>query len=47
MHIQQAISAIRQKGLKEAYKRLLKTRKECESKLEEATLQSLHLKVKT
>ena len=38
MHIQQAISVIRQKGLKEAYKRLLKTKKECKTNLEEATL---------
>ena len=40
MHVQQAISAIRQKGLKEAYNRLLKTKKECKMKLEEATLNS-------
>ena len=38
MHIQQAISAIRQKGLEEAYKRLLKTKKECKAKIEEVTL---------
>ena len=40
MHVQQAISAIRQKGLKEAYKRLLKLKKECKVKLKEATLHS-------
>ncbi len=38
MHVQQAISAIRRKGLQEAYKRLLKTKKECKAKLKEATL---------
>ena len=38
MHVKQAISTIRQKGIKEAYKRLLKTKKECEMKLKEATL---------
>ena len=38
IHAQQAISDIRQKGLEEAYKRLLKTKKECKAKLEEATL---------
>ena len=40
MHIQQAISAIRQKSLEEAYKQLLKTKNKCKMKLEEATLHS-------
>ncbi len=40
MHLQHTISVIRQKGLKDAYKRLLKTEKECKMKLKEATLHS-------
>ncbi len=39
MHVQQAISAIRQKGLKDAYDRLLRTKKEHEMKLQDANLQ--------
>ena len=47
MHVQQAISAIRQKGLEEAYTRLLKTEKECETKLQKQLFtQSVHPKVK-
>ena len=38
MYVQQAISAIRQQGLEEAYKRLLKTENEGMVKLEEATV---------
>ena len=40
MHVQQAISAIRQKGLKDAYDRLLRTKKEREMKLQDANLQA-------
>ena len=40
MHVQQAISAIRQKGLKEAYDRLLRTEKEHDTKLQDANLQT-------
>ena len=40
MHVQQAISAIRQKGLKDAYDRLLRTKKERETKLQDANLQA-------
>ena len=36
MHIQQAISAIRQKVLKDAYDRLIRTKKECKMKLHDA-----------
>ena len=39
MHVQQAISAIRQKGLEDAYERLLTTEKECEMKLQDANFQ--------
>ena len=39
MHVQQAISAIRQKGLKDAYNRLLRTKKERETKLQDGNLQ--------
>ena len=38
MHTQQVISAMRQKGLEEVYNSLLMTEKECQTKLEEATL---------
>jgi hypothetical protein len=38
MHIQQASNAIKHKGLKEAYKKLVVTKKECTGKLEEAHL---------
>ena len=40
MHVQQAISAIRQKGIKEAYDRLLRTKKEHKMKLQDANLQA-------
>ena len=40
MHVQQAISAIRQKGLKDTYDRLLRTKKENETKLQDANLQA-------
>ena len=40
MNIQQAISAIKKKGLEEAYKRLPKLEKNCQTNLEEATLHS-------
>ena len=40
MHVQQAISAIRQKGLKHAYNRLLRTKKEHKTKLQDANLQA-------
>ena len=36
MHVQQAISAIRHKGLEDAYNRLLRTKKERETKLQDA-----------
>ncbi len=39
MHVQQAISAIRQKGLKDAYNGPLRTRKEHKTKLQDANLQ--------
>ena len=39
MHVPQAISAIRQKGLKDAYNRLLRTDKEREMKLQDVKLQ--------
>ena len=39
MHVQQAISAIRQKGLKDAYDRLLGNKKEHKTKLQDANLQ--------
>ena len=35
MHVQQAIAAIKAKGLQEAYKRLVQAKKECNKKLEE------------
>lgn len=38
MHIKQVIIAIRQKGLEEACKRLLKTEIKCKTKLKEATM---------
>jgi hypothetical protein len=38
MHGQQAINAVNQKGLKETYTKLVGTKKECTSKLEEAWL---------
>ena len=38
MHIQQAIAAIKAKGLQEAYERLVRAKKECNKKLEEAEL---------
>ena len=38
MHIQQAIAAIKAKGLQEAYKRLVWAKKECNKKLKEAVL---------
>lgn len=37
MQVQQAISAIMPMGIEEAYKRLLKTMKECNTKLKWAT----------
>ena len=40
MHVQQSISVIRQKDLKEAYKSLLKTKKECKMKLKDITFHS-------
>ena len=40
MHVKQAISAIRQKGLEDAYDRLLRTKKEHETKLQDANLQA-------
>ena len=39
MHIQQAISAIRQKGLEDTKDRLLRTKKELETKLQDVNLQ--------
>ena len=36
MHVQQAINAIKQKGLKETYEKLVGTNKECANRLEEA-----------
>ena len=39
MHFQEAINAIRQKGLKDAYDRLLRTKKEHKTKLQDANLQ--------
>ena len=38
MHVQQAIAAIKAKGLQEAYERLVRAEKECNEKLEEAVL---------
>jgi hypothetical protein len=38
MHVQQAINAIKQKGLKETYEKIVGTKKECTSKLEQARL---------
>ncbi len=38
MHVQQAIAAIKAKGLQEAYERLVWVKKECNEKLEEAVL---------
>jgi uncharacterized protein YukE len=38
MHVQQAIAAIKAKGLQEAYERLVRTEKECKEKVEEAEL---------
>jgi len=38
MHVQQAIEAIKAKGLQENYKRLVWAKKECIEKLEEAVL---------
>ncbi len=35
-HIQQAIAAIKAKGLQENYKKLVRAKKECNKKLEEA-----------
>ncbi len=35
MHVQQAIAAIKAKGLQEAYERLVRAEKECNEKLEE------------
>ena len=36
MHVQQAIAAIKAKGLQEAYKRLVRAEKECNEKFKEA-----------
>jgi hypothetical protein len=38
MHVQQSTNAIKQKGLKDTYKKLVGTKKECASKLKEARL---------
>ena len=38
MHVQQAIAAIKAKGLQEAYERLVWAEMECNEKLEEAEL---------
>ncbi len=38
MHIQQAIAAIKAKGLQEVYERLFRAKNECNEKLEEAVL---------
>ena len=38
MHVQQAIAAIKAKGLQEAYERLVRAEKECYEKLDEAVL---------
>ena len=38
MHVQQAIAAVEAKGLQEAYERLVRAKKECTEKLEEAVL---------
>ncbi len=38
MHVQQAIAAIKAKGLQEAYERLVWAEKECNEKLEKAIL---------
>ena len=38
MHVQQAIAAIKAKGLEEAYERLVRAEKECNEKVEEAEL---------
>ena len=38
MHVQQAIAAIKAKGLQEAYERLVRAEKECNEKLEEVEL---------
>eukprot|EP00804_Cyclotella_cryptica_P012152 CCRYP_009841-RA/>CCRYP_009841-RA protein AED:0.19 eAED:0.61 QI:0/0/0/1/1/1/2/0/435 len=38
VHVQQAIAAIKAKGLQEAYERLVRAEKECTEKLEEAVL---------
>ena len=38
MHVQQAIAAVKAKGLQEAYERLVWAKKECNKKLEEAEL---------
>ena len=38
MHVQQAIAAIKAKALQEAYERLVRAKKECNKKLEEAVL---------
>ena len=38
MHVQQAIAAIKAKGLQEAYERLVRAEKECNEKVEEAEL---------
>jgi len=40
MHVQQAISAIRQKGLEDTYDRLLRTNKEHKMKLQDANFQA-------
>jgi hypothetical protein len=38
MHVQQAIAAIKAKGLQENYEKLVQAKKECMEKLEEAVL---------
>ena len=38
VHVQQAIAAIKAKGLQEAYERLVRAEKECNEKVEEAEL---------
>ena len=38
MHVQQAIAAIKAKGLQENYKKLVRAEKECMEKLEEVVL---------
>ena len=38
MHFQQAIAAIKAKGLQENYEKLVRAKKECMEKLEEAVL---------